>query len=105
MIKMYDLLKELFPICRSLTGNGARQTFEILKKHIPLEVQEFPSGTKCFDWVIPDEWNIKSAWIKDWNGNKIVDFSEHNLHILGYSIPHLYRSGTPGCHSIPHKLL
>ena len=88
MIKMYDLLKELFPICRSLTGNGVRQTFEILKKHIPLEVQEFPSGTKCFDWVIPDEWNIKSAWIKDWNGNKIVDFSEHNLHILGYSIPY-----------------
>jgi len=84
---MYDLLKELFPICRSITGNGVRETFKILQDHIPLEITEHPSGKECFDWVIPDEWNIRSATIKDTKGNILVDFAQNNLHVLGYSEP------------------
>ena len=86
-IELHHLAEELYPICRSITGNGVRQTLSILKKHIPLDIHEVPSGTSVFDWTIPKEWNIKEAWIKDSSGNKIIDFSEHNLHILNYSIP------------------
>jgi len=77
----------LWPITRSLTGNGNRESLKILSEIIDLEITEVPSGTKCFDWNVPPEWNIKNAWIKDNKGNKIVDFSENNLHILGYSEP------------------
>lgn len=85
--KMYDLAHGLFPICRSITGDGVRETFRILKKYIPLEITEVPSGTHVFDWIIPDEWNIKDAFIKDSKGNRIVDFKKSNLHVVGYSIP------------------
>ena len=77
----------LWPITRSLTGNGNRESLKILSELIDLEITEVPSGTQCFDWNVPPEWNIKEAWIKDNKGNKIVDFSENNLHILGYSEP------------------
>lgn len=77
----------LWPITRSLTGNGNRETFKILSELINLELKEVPSGTQCFDWNVPPEWNIQEAWIKDSKGNKIVDFSKNNLHILGYSEP------------------
>jgi len=77
----------LWPITRSLTGDGNRETLKILSELVELEVHEVPSGTQCFDWTIPPEWNIKDAWIKDENGNKIVDFAKNNLHILGYSVP------------------
>jgi len=77
----------LWPITRSLTGNGNRETLKILAEIIDLEVKEVPSGTKCFDWNVPPEWNIKEAWIKNIKGEKIVDFSKNNLHILGYSEP------------------
>ncbi len=87
MIHMYDMLKELFPICRSITGNGVRDTIEIIGKHIPLKVYEYPSGMQCYDWTIPDEWNVTSAWIKDERGRPVVDFKESNLHVLGYSVP------------------
>jgi aminopeptidase-like protein len=85
--EMFQLMKELFPICRSITGNGVRQTLEIIKKHIPLEVHEVPSGTKVFDWTIPKEWNIHDAYIIAPNGEKIVNFKRSNLHVLNYSIP------------------
>ena len=75
----------LWPINRSLTGNGNRETLKILSEIIDLEVKEVPSGTECFDWKVPPEWNIKEAWIKNSKGEKIVDFSKSNLHILGYS--------------------
>ena len=85
--ELYHLAERLYPICRSITGNGVRDTLTILKEYIPIEVHEVPSGTKVFDWNIPDEWNIKDAYIKNANGEKIVDFKKSNLHVLNYSIP------------------
>ncbi len=84
---MYSLMERLFPICRSLTGNGNRQTLNILKEYIPIEIKEVPSGTKVFDWEVPDEWNIKDAFIKTPDGKKVVDFKNNNLHLVGYSEP------------------
>jgi len=77
----------LWPINRSLTGNGNRETIKILSELIDLKITEVPSGTECFDWTVPPEWNVKEAWIKDGKGSIIVDFSINNLHLLGYSIP------------------
>lgn len=85
--KIYHLVKRLYPICRSITGNGVRQTLQILSEYIPLSVHEVPTGTTVFDWTVPKEWNIKVAWIKDSHGNTIVDFNNHNLHVLNYSTP------------------
>jgi len=84
-IKSY--LERLFPICRSLTGDGNRETFRILKEIVPLNTIEYKSGSKVYDWTIPDEWNVRDAWIKDSVGNKLVDFSDTNLHLVGYSEP------------------
>lgn len=85
--EIYSLITELFPICRSITGDGYRQTMRILQRHIPLRIHEVPSGTKVFDWVVPREWNIKDAYVKNAKGEKIIDFQKSNLHILNYSIP------------------
>jgi len=81
------LLSKLFPINRSITGEGVRETYSIIKKILPINTYEIESGTKCFDWVIPKEWNIKEAWIKDINGNVIINFDINNLHVLNYSAP------------------
>jgi aminopeptidase-like protein len=86
-LAMHQLMTELFPICRSITGNGVRETLNIINKHIPITIFEVPSGTKAFDWTVPREWNIRDAWIMDDNGEKIVDFKENNLHAVGYSVP------------------
>src|SRR4030067_2766089 len=86
-MEMYQLISELYPICRSITGNGVRETLNIMKLHIPLTVLEVPTGTKVFDWTVPKEWNIKDAYIKNSKGEKIIDFNESNLHALNYSIP------------------
>ena len=85
--QMYDLLKKLFPICRSITGEGVRETLKIIKEYIPIKIHEVPSGKKVFDWTVPKEWNIKDAYVKDDKGNKIIDFKENNLHVVGYSTP------------------
>lgn len=86
--KIHQLAQQLWPICRSITGNGVRQTLDILKQHLPaLVVHEVPSGTQCFDWTIPQEWNIQDAYIIAPNGDKIVDFKQSNLHVVGYSTP------------------
>lgn len=85
--EMHKLAKRLFPICRSITGNGVRETLSILREEIPLKVHEIPTGTKVFDWIIPKEWNISEAWIEDSVGNRIIDFAENNLHVVGYSTP------------------
>ncbi|NOZ33896.1 MAG: DUF4910 domain-containing protein [Chlorobi bacterium] len=78
----------LWPINRSLTGDGNRETLKILSEIVKsLEIQEIPSGTKCFDWTVPPEWKIKEAWIRNSRGEKIIDFAENNLHVIGYSTP------------------
>ncbi len=86
-IEIHQLMGELFPICRSITGDGLRRTLEILHRHIPLEVREVPSGTQVFDWTVPKEWNIRDAYIKNPKGEKIVDFRKSNLHVVSYSFP------------------
>lgn len=75
----------LWPINRSLTGNGNRETLSILSELVDLKIREIPSGTECFDWTVPPEWNVKEAWVKDSSGKKIIDFKENNLHLIGYS--------------------
>ncbi|MBQ9788403.1 MAG: DUF4910 domain-containing protein [Lentisphaeria bacterium] len=85
---MYSLVKKLFPICRSLTGNGVRETLKELQNIVPeMNIYEVATGTNVFDWTIPKEWNIKDAWIKNSNGKKIIDFKKNNLHVMGYSCP------------------
>jgi aminopeptidase-like protein len=85
--QMFELIRQLYPICRSITGDGVRQTLKILQEHIPLVVREVPSHTPVFDWTIPKEWNIRDAYIKNSKGEKIVDFQKSNLHVLNYSLP------------------
>jgi aminopeptidase-like protein len=85
--EMHTLATELFPLCRSITGNGLRATLGILQKHIPLTLTEVPSGTAVFDWTVPNEWNIRDAWIKNAAGERVVDFRKHNLHVVNYSVP------------------
>ncbi len=84
---MYSLMERLFPICRSITGAGVRETLEIIKEHIPIEIKNVPTGTPVFDWKVPKEWNIKDAWVKNEKGEKIIDFQKNNLHVLNYSTP------------------
>ena len=104
---MHDLMVELFPICRSITGNGVRDSLQILQNHIQLDISEIPSGTEVFDWTIPREWNIRDAFIKNSKGEKIVDFQKSNLHVLNYSIPiHAKLSLQellPHLHSLPEQ--
>lgn len=84
---IFNMIEDLYPICRSITGNGLRKSLEIIKGKIPLEVHEIPTGSPAFDWTIPKEWNIRDAWIKKSSGEVVVDFKDSNLHVLNYSIP------------------
>ena len=86
-LQLYQLMKELYPICRSITGEGVRKTLQRIKKYVDIELREVPSGTKVFDWFIPKEWNIKDAYVKNSSGEKIIDFKKSNLHVLNYSMP------------------
>jgi len=85
--EMHEFIAALYPICRSITGNGVRTTLEQIKRYIPLTVHEVPSGTRVFDWTVPKEWNITDAYIKNADGKKIVDFRRCNLHVMNYSVP------------------
>ena len=87
-LEIYQLIKNLYPICRSITGDGFRESMRILQNHIPLQIHEVPTGTQAFDWIVPREWNIRDAYVKDSKGEKIVDFQKSNLHILNYSVPY-----------------
>ena len=85
---MYELAGKLFPICRSITGNGFRQSLEMILEIVPeIQVFEVPSGTAVYDWTVPKEWNIRGGWIKNMQGETIIDFNDCNLHVMGYSIP------------------
>jgi aminopeptidase-like protein len=84
---LYGFAVELFPICRSITGNGLRQTLAMIKNRIPLETFEVASGTQVFDWTVPKEWNVLDAYIKDRTGRRVVDFQQNNLHLVNYSSP------------------
>ncbi len=84
---MLELMTRLYPICRSITGEGVRQTLRILQEQIPLEIHEVSTGTQVFDWTVPKEWNIKDAWIKNSAGERLVDFRNLNLHVVNYSAP------------------
>lgn len=97
----------LWPICRSLTGEGNRQTLKILSELIELQIKEVPSGTTCFDWTVPPEWRVQNAWIKNSKGELIVDFQVNNLHLLGYSEPFYgllsYEQLLPHLYSLPEQ--
>lgn len=84
---LHDFVAELYPLCRSITGNGVRETLRLIQRRIPLTMCEVPSGTQVFDWTVPLEWNVKDAWIKDKDGGRIADFKVNNLHLMSYSTP------------------
>ena len=86
-LQMHELISHLYTICRSITGDGVRKTLHIIQQHIPLEIYEVPTGTKVFDWTIPREWNVRDAYVKNSQGEKVIDFQQHSLHLLNYSIP------------------
>jgi len=86
-IEMHQLMGEMYPICRSITGNGVGETLHIIGSHIPIEIHNVASGTKVFDWTVPKEWNIKDAYVKNSHGERVVDFRQSNLHVVNYSVP------------------
>ena len=115
---LYGMVRELYPICRSITGNGLRKSLRYLQQTVPMVLHEVPTGTPVLDWTVPKEWNIREAWIKDAQGEKIVDFAKCNLHVVNYSIPvrrrirlaelreHLFSlPETPDLDSVSHLLL
>jgi len=85
--ELHNLAADLFPICRSITGNGVRETLGRIKSRIPLHTFEVPTGTQVFDWTVPKEWNIRDAYIADAGGTRVVDFQKCNLHVMNYSVP------------------
>jgi aminopeptidase-like protein len=85
--EMYQLISDLYPLCRSITGNGFRETLNIIQRYIPVRIHEVPTGTQVFDWIVPKEWNIRDAYIANSQGERIIDFKKSNLHVVGYSVP------------------
>jgi aminopeptidase-like protein len=85
--ELYKLVAELYPICRSITGDGVRRTLEIVDREIGLEVHEVPTGTEVLDWTVPREWNVRDAWVANAAGERVIDFQASNLHLVSYSVP------------------
>lgn len=85
--RLHRRIVELYPVCRSITGDGVRRTLDRIGSWIPLSTTEVPSGTRVFDWTVPPEWNVRDAWVKDERGERVIDFRASNLHVLGYSAP------------------
>jgi aminopeptidase-like protein len=104
---MHALATELFPICRSITGDGLRATLRRIQQEIPITIHEVPSGTPVLDWVIPDEWNIRDAWIANARGERVIDFRRNNLHVVNYSVPVRARMQLaelrPHLHTLPDR--
>ena len=86
-IEIDQFLQRLFPICRSITGEGNRETLRILQEIVPLQIKEYPSGTPVFDWIIPSEWKIRGAYIQNESKERLVDFQNSNVHVMSYSQP------------------
>ena len=97
----YSLIEQLYPICRSITGDGVRQSLRLLQETIPVELHEVPSGTQVFDWTVPKEWNIRDAYIKNSAGERVVDFQQNNLHVVNYSVPVWRRMSLLGTRTPP----
>ena len=85
--EMVEFMDALFPICRSITGDGLRHSLRKVGQVVPLDLTEVPSGTPAFDWVVPPEWNIRAGWLSDPNGRRIADFDRSNLEVVNYSVP------------------
>ncbi|WP_433549016.1 DUF4910 domain-containing protein [Streptomyces sp. CA-294286] len=85
--QMHALVERLYPLCRSITGDGVRATLDVVGEYLPLQVHEVPTGTQVLDWTVPQEWNIRDAYVADSAGNRVVDFAASSLHVLGYSVP------------------
>jgi aminopeptidase-like protein len=85
--ELHQFATELYPICRSITGGGIRQTLARIRERIPLQISEVPTGSPVFDWTVPKEWNVRDAYVKDGSGKRVVDFRQSNLHVLNYSTP------------------
>jgi aminopeptidase-like protein len=85
--EMHDLIRELYPLPRSMTGQGVRDTLHALSRVVPVDIRETPTGAEIFDWTVPPEWSIRDAFIKDREGNRLVDFTQSNLHVVGHSEP------------------
>ena len=85
--EMHRLIADLYPLCRSITGNGFRETLSIIRRYVSLRAHEVPTGTKVFDWTVPKEWKIRDAYIANSRGKRIIDFNKSNLHVVGYSVP------------------
>ena len=104
---MYRFASSLYPICRSITGEGVRATLRAIGAHLPLTIHEVPTGTAVLDWTVPREWNVREAWIRGPGGEKIVDFADHNLHLVSYSVPVRARLPLaelrPHLHSLPER--
>ena len=102
---MHDLIRELYPLCRSVTGDGVRESLRIVKRELPLQIHEIPSGTRVLDWVVPPEWNVREAWLRAPNGETVADLRWSSLHVVGYSVPTRARLPLaelrPHLHSLP----
>jgi aminopeptidase-like protein len=102
---IHAFASELYPICRSITGDGVRRTLRLMSEHVPLSISEVPTGTPVFDWTVPQEWNVEGAYVADAHGRRIIDFDRHNLHLVNYSIPFkgslTKEQLLPQLHSIP----
>jgi aminopeptidase-like protein len=84
---LHSFVSELYPICRSITGNGLRETLRRIGERIPVQIHEVPTGTQVYDWTVPREWNIRDAWVKNSRGERVIDFQRSNLHVVNYSVP------------------
>lgn len=98
--RIYDLASRLYPIGRSITGEGVRTTLHVLSAHLPLTVHEVPSGTEVLDWTVPPEWNVREAYVADSTGRRVIDLANHSLHVVGYSSP--VRRRMPLAELAPH---
>ena len=116
--RLHARIAELYPICRSITGPGVRETLGRLQALIPLRIHEVPTGTPVFDWTVPREWAIRDAYVARADGTRVIDFRRHNLHVMSYSTAvrarmrlnelapaPLFRPGPSGLDPLPHRLL